>query len=292
MGSKAAFRRTFSGFGSGTNAQDTAINKLFFDTIKPYISGDRITTPDFKVKRDDVAVSRSEEQRRQQARIEQDSEAYISRRKQEIMTDARDNPKSDMRTGANWESTLARRATEKARNEVLDQHRTNMDGGDYRNNGKLMEFKRSLEANDGKKHVLFIDSQAQRQSLNELFKDMGYTQQNVKNLAAGTSSIKGSEMAYRAKAFKDDPKAKVIMIDKTSSSGYNLQSGNFLHVIGSPTDAATYLQAQGRLARMPRKGDVNVKKYLYQDSPTEQAHWNDLDAQLKVLQAASPAMFL
>ena len=55
-------------------------------------------------------------------------------------------------------------------------------------------------------------------------------------------------MAARAKAFRDDPKVKFIMIDRTSSSGYNLQSGHALHVLGSPDSAATYLQAQGRVA--------------------------------------------
>ena len=292
LGSKAAFVRTFSGFGGGTNAQDTAINKLFFDTIKPYISGDRITTPNFKVNRSDMSVRRSEGQRTAQAQIERDSENFVVQRRQELIAEARSNPRSSMRTGANWENTLSRRATERARNEVLEQHSDNMNGGDYTQNGKLMKFKEELERAPDQKHVVFVESAAQRKALGQLFKDMGYNNNNIKNMAAGTGSITGSEMAARAKMFRDDPRAKVIMIDPTSSSGYNLQSGNVLHVLGAPDSGATYLQAQGRVARMPRVGDVDIKTYRYEDNPTEAAHWNDIDTQLKVLQASAPSMFV
>ena len=292
LGSKSSFVRTFSGFGAGTNAQDSAINKLFFDTIKPYISGDRITNPTFKVARDDVPVRRSEFQRSEQSRIERESGDFITRRQQEIMQEARDNPRSSMRTGENWESSLPRRANQRARDEVKSLHADNMNGGDYTQNGKLMAFKQAIEEGSDQKHVVFVESAAQRRALSTMFKDMGMTNAHVKNIAAGTGSITGNEMSSRVKQFRDDPRTRIIMIDPTSSSGYNLQAGDALHVIGSPDNAATYLQAQGRVARMPRTGDVAIKTYKYGDSPTEQAHWNDLDTQLKVLQAASPAMFV
>ena len=292
LGSKTSFVRTFSGFGAGTNAQDTAINKLFFDTISPYISGDRITDPNFKVTRGDIDVRRSEGQRGRQREIEAGAQEHITRRRQEIMQEARDNPKSLMRTGQNWESTLGRRAMEKARGEVKAQHQENIDGGDYTQNGKLMQFKSQLEEAPDQKHVVYIDSAVQRRALGQMFKDMGLNNNNVKNLASGTGSITGAEMASRVKMFRDDPRARVIMIDTTSSSGYNLQSGDQLHVLGTPEDAAGYLQAQGRVARMPRKGDVDIKTYRYEDDPTSMAKWLDLEAQLKVLGAAAPAMFV
>ena len=138
LGSKTGFVRTFSGFGGGTNAQDTSINKLFFDTIKPYISGDRITTPNFKVTRDEIPVQRTEGQRAEQSRIEAESADRIAARRQEIMQEARTNPKSVMRTGANWENTLSRRATQKAREEVVADHSRNMNGGDFNQNGKFV----------------------------------------------------------------------------------------------------------------------------------------------------------
>ena len=293
LGSKAGFARTFSGFGEGTNAQDSAINKLFFDTISPFISGDRLTTPEFKVNRTEMPVRRSEEQRSRQVEIEQGSADYVTRRRQELMQEARDNPRSSMRTGVNWENTLPRRATERARQELRDQHADNMDGGDFRTNAKLQNLRQTIETSgDDQKHVVYVSSAAQRRALGEMFRDMGMSQRQVKNLAGGTGAISGEAMSARARAFQQDPDARVVMIDKTSSSGYNLQAGNALHVVGAPTDAATYLQSQGRVARAPRVGDVNIHTYRYEDVASDFAHYNDIDAQLKILQASSPAMFV
>ena len=39
------------------------------------------------------------------------------------------------------------------------------------------------------------------------------------------------------------------------------------------------------------EGSVDIKTYRYGDSPTEQAHWNDLDAQIKLLRATAPGLF-
>ena len=61
--------------------------------------------------------------------------------------------------------------------------------------------------------------------------------------------------------------------------------------MGTPSDAANYLQAQGRIARMPRKGDVNVRTYRYGDVPFEDQKWLKIDTQLKVLKAVAPGMF-
>ena len=293
LGSKAAFVRTFSGFGSGTNAEDEGINQAFHDTIAPFISGGRLTNPDFKVNRSNIEMNRSNAQVQEQIRIEREAPAYIDRRRKEIMQEARENPRSSMRTGRNWENTLARRATQLARREVEAQHQANMDGGNYKTNSKLQSFKQRIEdAGEDKKHVVFVNSTTQRKALTDMFKDMGLTQQQYKNIASGTGSMSGKEMSARAKAFKNDPKVRFIMIDRTSSSGYNLQSGDALHIIGAPEDAATYLQSQGRVARMPRKGDVEIIDYRYGDNPVEQAKFNSIDTQLKVLRAASPGMFV
>ena len=292
LGSKAAFVRTFSGFSGGTNAQDSAINKLFYDTIKPFISGDRITSPSFKVSRNQIGVRRSEAQRIRQTEIEQDADSYVQERRNQLMQEARENPRHSLRTGQNWENTLSRRATNIARAEVQAQHKENMNGGDYNMNAKIQSFRQSLEQNPDQKHVVFIESADQRRSLANMFKDMGMNNNHVKNIASSAVSMTGREMASRAKAFRDDPRVRIIMIDTQSASGYNLQSGDNLHVLGAPDSAATYLQAQGRVARMPRVGDVSIHTYQYEDVPTEQAHWNDIDTQLKVLQAASPGMFV
>lgn len=290
IGAKTTFQRTFSGFGSGTNAQDTAIRKVFYETIAPYISGDRITQPSFKVNSDTIDVNRTDSQIQRQRDIESGRETTIATRRQELITEAQGNPSHRLRRGANWETTLPRNATREARKEVESQHQENMDGGDWQNNGRLVALKEQLEGASDKKHVVYIDSKTQRNALTSMLKDMGYTANQIKNIASTTTSISGKEMAQRVKAFRkgDIP---FILIDSKSSSGYNLQNGDQLHVIGTPPEAANYVQAQGRIARMPRKGDVDIKTYRYGDSPTEQAHWNDLDAQIKLLRATAPGLF-
>lgn len=290
LGSKASFNRSFSGFGSGTNAQDTAINSAYFSTIQPFISGSRITHPTFKTNYDDVGVRRTPGQIRQQRKIERDSQAYIDRRRQEITDEVRRNPNHSLRRSANWEANLSRNATKMARKEIDEQHRHNMDGGAWEGNSKLLALKDSLERGSGKKHVIYIDSRTQRNALTSMLSDMGYSSNKIKNIAATTTSITGAEMAARVKAFKEG-NIDIMLIDEKSASGYNLQQGDQMHFIGDPQTGASYLQAQGRIARMPRKGDVDIKTYKYEDDVSEQAHWNDLDSQLKVLRAAAPAMF-
>ena len=290
IGAKTTFQRTFSGFGSGTNAQDTAIRKVFYETISPYISGDRITQPDFKVNSDIIDVNRTDSQVENQISIEAKREETVSNRQKELIAEAQGNPNHRLRRGANWEATLSRRAKGEARKEVELQHQENMDGGDWQNNGRLVALREQLGGASDKKHVVYIDSKTQRNSLTAMLKDMGYTQNQIKNIASTTTSISGKEMAERVKAFRKGD-VPIIMIDSKSASGYNLQNGDQLHVIGTPPEAANYVQAQGRIARMPRKGDVDIKTYRYGDSPTEQAHWNDLDAQIKLLRATAPGLF-
>ena len=104
--------------------------------------------------------------------------------------------------------------------------------------------------------------------------------------------IPGGEMSKRVTEFRKNKDIKVLFIDKQSASGYNLQEGNTLHVLGTPSDAANYLQAQGRLARMPRIGDVAVRTYKYSDVPFEDQKWMKIDAGIKILQATSPGLFV
>ena len=292
IGAKTTFQHTFGGFGSGTNAQDTAIRKVFYETIAPYISGDRITQPTFKVNSDTIDITRTDSQIARQKEIESTRDKTISEHQKTLMDEARENPNHRLRRGANWETTLPRRAKAEARKEVEKQHQENMDGGDWQNNGRLVALREQLEGASDKKHVVYIDSGTQRNALTEMLKDMGYNQNQIKSIASTTysSGLSGMEMSDRVKKFRkgDIP---FILIDSKSSSGYNLQNGDQLHVIGTPPEAANYVQAQGRIARMPRKGDVDIKTYRYGDSPTEQSHWNDLDAQIKLLRATAPGLF-
>ena len=287
IGAKTTFQRTFGGFGSGTNAQDTAIRKVFYETIAPYISGDRITQPSFKVNSDRIDITRTDSQIARQKEIEATRDKTISDKQQDLIAEAESNPNHRLNRGS---GSVSVKAKKEARKEVEKEHQENMDGGDWSNNGRLVALRGQLEGASDKKHVVYIDSATQRTALMTMLKDMGYTQNDVKNIASTTTGISGKEMSDRVKKFRkgDIP---FILIDSKSSSGYNLQNGDQLHVIGTPPEAANYVQAQGRIARMPRKGDVDIKTYRYDDSPTEQAHWNDLDAQIKLLRATAPGLF-
>ena len=291
LGSKASFTRSFSGFGSGTNAADTAINKTYFSAIQPYVSGSKITHPTFKTTYESLETTRTPQQVERQKEIEARSANFIATRRQEIMSEVRTNPGHRLHRGENWESVLPRRATEEARKEVELQHQDNMDGGEWNTNGRMRALRENLEKDRSKKHVIYIDSKTQRNSLMNMLIDMGYGRNEIKNIAATTTDITGVEMGNRVKAFKENPRVNIMLIDALSSTGFNLNIGDQLHFIGDPASAATYVQAQGRIARMPRKGDVDIKTYKYSDDVSEQARWDSLDTQIKVLRAVSPGMF-
>ncbi|MEK6840333.1 MAG: DEAD/DEAH box helicase family protein [Nanoarchaeota archaeon] len=292
LGTKAFFKRVFSGFGSGTNAQDTSISDMFFKTVQPYISGDRLTTPNFKVKQESVAITRSPEQIQRQKEIEAESAGYIAKRREEISNEVRNNPGHSFRRSHTWETRLGRYANDTARKEVAQMHRENFDNRSATTGAKMVALKNELKKGLDKKQVIYIDSSTQRHSLQAVFEELGLKQSQIKNIASGVTSMTGEEMTNRARAFQKDPNVKVILIDRNSSTGFNLQQGSVLHVVGTPDAAATLMQAQGRIARMPRTGDVEVKSYRYQDNPSEASLWNDLDNQIKVLRASSPGMFV
>ena len=71
-----------------------------------------------------------------------------------------------------------------------------------------------------------------------------------------------------------------------------MQAGDSLEILGDPESGATYLQAQGRVARMPREGDVEINTYKYSDYLPEIERWMNLDNEIKLLRAASPGMFV
>ncbi|MEK6860942.1 MAG: DEAD/DEAH box helicase, partial [Nanoarchaeota archaeon] len=291
IGSKEQFRRIFSGFGSGTNSMDTSIRKVFYNTISPYISGDRLTTPQFKVIQNSVDITRTPEQINRQKDIERKSSSLIERRRNEIIQEVKDNPTHRLRRSKNWEFRLIQGggARELARKEVEEMHKENIDGGDWKSNSRMLALKNKLEEDKKKKHVIFIDSKIQRHSLMDMLGEMGYSQNQIKNIASSTTSITGKEMSERVKDFRTG-KVPIILIDKNSASGFNLQNGDVLNVLGSPIDGAQYLQAQGRLARSPRKGNVEVNTYKYKDNPGEQMHWNNLENQIKLLRATAPGL--
>ena len=151
--------------------------------------------------------------------------------------------------------------------------------------GTVMRYK----AQGRKKHVLFVESKAQRRAVVADLREAGYKTTQIKNI---TGIARPSEVERRKQMWKrGKEKIPFIIIDKTSCAGHNLQEGDVLHVLGAPQDAAQYLQAQGRLARSPRVGDVDVATYRYKDNPWENLHWDKLQAQLKLLKATAPGLF-
>jgi hypothetical protein len=138
------------------------------------------------------------------------------------------------------------------------------------------------------KHVVFVESAAQRRAVVDSLTEAGYKQNQIKNI---TGIARPAEVEKRKQMWKKGAGVPFIIIDKTSAAGHNLQEGDVLHVLGAPDDAAQYLQAQGRVARSPRKGDVDIATYRYVDNPWEDLHWDKLNAQLKLLRATAPGLF-
>ena len=293
LGSRASFIRMYGGFNGGVNAQDTSTAMALQEKIGPYISGSRITHPTFKTKRADIGFRKTDGQIARQRELEANSADMITNRVTTISEEVRGNPNHPMRRGDDdWERNLRTKATKQARQEMRDEFRVIMDGGDWRGNAKFLALKQNFEsAGEDKKHVIFIDSKEQRQTLSAMLKDTGTSQARIKNIAStATSSISGREMAARVRAFKQDPKVGYIFIDSSSASGYNLQKGDAIHFIGDPKSAETYLQAQGRIARMPREGDIDILTYKYENDVDEQARWRGVENQIKLIGATTPAM--
>jgi len=179
----------------------------------------------------------------------------------------------------------------------MKNHSDNLEGifGDmtWKDNPKITEAVTSIRNKRNEKHVLFIDNPSQRRALIQGLSENGFKINQIKNIASTTTGgISGKEMAKRVGDFRKDKNVKVLFVDRQSSSGYNLQEGNTLHVIGVPSDAAQYIQAQGRIARMPRVGDCTIRTYKYRDVPFEDMKWLRMDQQLKILQAVAPSAII
>lgn len=285
LGYRTRFERAYGGFGSGVNAQDRALENMLWHEIEPYVSAGRQTKASFQVQQKEVTVRRTPSQIARQKEITAGADAYIERRvaeERQRLVDAGKDP-SKM---PGWK----KRARQKAMNELTRMHHNNLHGGDFEHNAKAQALRSEIQGDldtGRKKHVIFVDSPEQRRAVVDTLRKMGFKTTAIKNI---TGTAKGAEVEARKKAWKQMEDAGFIIIDKTSAAGHNLQEGDVLHVLGSPQDAAEYLQAQGRLAREPRVGDVHVKTYLHEDSPFEALHWDHLRSQLKLTRATAPHM--
>lgn len=301
LGPRARFQRIYGGYGSGTNAQDVTLAQMIHKEISPFVSGEKLTNPDFKVRHEKVDVSKSGLQDENMRVLEKQVDKYIASKSEEYIKSIESNPeelqKWERRHGRAWKTQAGTKARKKARGEILNQHLDNIEGTFgkmvWKDNPKITSAVDFIIKNPKDKHVIFIDNLTQRRALVNGLTDSGLKTNQIGNLATTITSggISGGDMARRAREFREDPNIKVLFIDRQSASGYNLQEGNHLHVLGSPSDAANYLQAQGRLAREPRVGDVNIRTYRYSDVPFEDMKWLRIDQQLKILKAVAPGMF-
>ena len=322
LGAKASFMKRYEGFGSGTNAQDSAIAKSFQEQIAPLVSGEG-TTQSFKVNSSKVTLDRSGAQVNNLKLIEKNATSFLDNyvNKNAGEPSQYENTRwfqaarkqAEAQTGT-FSETRQRNAVKReferqGREELARVRSANMTGAvnvsyangefslesaDYTGHPMLNSFATGMmsEANSGKKHVVFVDRAAsgaratERHSsqVSSALKGAGYKGE-VLDLSTASAASRG-EMVSKFKTGGPG----VILIDRESASGFNLQQGSSLHVLGNPPDVATYLQAQGRVARDPRVGDVDIVTYRYGDDPRSASLYSDLDQQMKVQSAVSPAM--
>jgi hypothetical protein len=236
--------------------------------------------------------------------IESGTDTFVTQEKDKFIHSIEQNPELLTRwekKGRDWRRIAGSKASEKAKTALMTHHWDNLQGtyGDkmqWKDNPKLVETAKYISSNPTEKHIIFVDNYSQRKAMTQALMEGGLKDGTEIINIAGTPevtkrAISGADMAKRVATFQRDKNAKVIFIDRASASGYNLQSADVLHVIGTPSDAANYLQAQGRAARMPRFGDVKVRTYRYTDAPFEDDKWDSIDTQLKMLKATAPAMF-
>jgi len=302
LGPRTRFQKIYGGYGSGTNAQDSTLQQMIYHEIAPFISGGKISSKNFKVKKDTVTVAKSEAQNNNMRTIEKNADKYIESEKQKyinaIESNTEDLQKWTNKHGNQWKAQAAIKAGKIAKETLLRQHDDNLEGTyaetEWKDNPKVSANIKNIMSAPEKKHVIFLDNMSQRNAVFNGLTESGLKENQIENIASTTMSsrISGSKMGDRVKNFRKDKNVRVIFIDKQSASGYNLQEGDVLHVLGTPSDAANYVQAQGRIARMPRVGDVDIKTYRYSDVPFEDVKWSRIDSQMKILQAVAPAQFV
>lgn len=262
LGFRTRFMRAFGGFGSGINAQDRAIARLLTRELSPFLSGGAIQQRTFDVSHDTVNTQLSQAQKNHQAEIEQGRKRLIREYR-----------------GKGGKTAALR--------ELERRHQDNLQDGDPDTNPKVQVLVRNIERAEGK-HVVFVSSAAQRRTVVAAMRNTGMKRWQIQNIAR-TSGLKAGDVERRKRRWRDDPDCKILIIDKDSCSGHNLQAADTMHIMGAPQDAATLLQAYGRVMREPRVGDVAVHTYRT-ESPWEFEDWHIIDDQMKLIRATAPAL--
>ena len=280
LGYRTRFDRAYGGFGEGTNAQDAATVDALWGELAPYVSGGKISKLPFEINTETRNVSRTP----QQLDRAKELEAGVAQRIQDEM----DSVPAEKRVGP-WR----KRSKERVMRQVYKDHADNLHGGDAATNAKVQSFVEKMGSiGEGKKHVIFVDSQKQKRAIKEALKNMGYTNYNMRDI---TASQKSGRVEKSKREWTSDKENKIpfIFVDPKSSAGHNLQAGEVMHIMGLPETGADLRQLMGRIARTDdsdQRKQINFVTYSHEDSPFELQRKNELGTQLKVLRATAPAV--
>lgn len=294
LGFRTRFVRRFGGFGEGTNAQDSALQASLQRELEPFISGGKSADLPFKVNHDTVDISQTDAQKQRAQEIEKRVPKIIEQEFADLSQSQLDYYQN--RYGNRWKSVIK----DKAMRKVLKEHRDNLHGGEAATNGKINAFMdqvQSMRDSGRKKHIVFVDSHAQRMAVKEALSNAGMqvTSQDVSNRQFFdiSRSFDRSRTEEQKKAWQEHPDEAFLVIDRSSSIGHNLQQGDAFHFLGLPTDTAEQAQALGRILRTDptdKRDSVDIRHYSYDDSPFENQRRNELYTQMKIMQATAPAV--
>lgn len=294
LGPRTKFHSAFSGFAEGTSAADDALQNMIGREIAPFVSGDEEVNHPFPLNVKDHLVLRTPQQVERQKEIEATSRREVNRLSDRRYEDlvARGRDPYEAREQANKE----------ARQQVGQWHRENIDSGQTDDSGRIIDasgaakgnakiramLKEVKKAKPGDKHVIFVDGQNQRAVVTQALRDQGYKPDAIKQITQGTGQ---REVESRKRAWKHGgANVPFLIIDKSSAAGHNLQEGDHLHVMAAPADAATLLQAQGRVARGNKRTATTIHTYRTHDSPFETRDWEGVERGMKLMAATSPGL--
>lgn len=297
LGPRTKFDAAYGGFAEGTSAADDALANMIGKEIGPFVSGDEEVSHPFQLNVREHRVLRTPHQVRRQREIEEGARGEMKR-----LSDQRFASLMARVASTKSEGELRAEANAWARERVAGQHKANLDSGQTDDGGRLVDpahaakhnakiraFIKEVQANpDHHKHVVFVDGPAQRAAVTQALRDAGYGPNAIKNIAERPNSTVTEQ---RKRAWKHGGRnVPFLLIDKDSASGHNLQEGDHLHILAAPGDAATLLQAQGRVARGNKRTTTTIHAYRTHDSPFETRDWEQIDRGMKLMAATSPGL--
>jgi hypothetical protein len=167
-------------------------------------------------------------------------------------------------------------------------HNDNINNHNWNNNIKyhelLNEIKNPLNAND--KHILKYENNKNiGKTMRQFLDDNGYAGQYV-TIDSQTKGLKKNKDKFIAE-YKSNPNVKFIIIDKTGSTGLNLQNTRNTHAIEEANTAADQDQTIARGYRTGREKYGDDSRYLsyYTNSPMDSEKENNIKSSRRVLES-------